>query len=138
MLCSGTFYSQQAIFYPLEAERRGATPSQYGGVFGMLMLAEFIFCKYLPTDKISEIGNCQVRYLLVKPLWKSDKSIFILRSAPLVGKYLPVVGVKLTYPLGAVTMALSFASFGCLYWVEDVNLFLTASYVLRCPPLLWD
>ena len=45
MLCSGTFYSQQGIFYPLEAERRGATPSQYGGVFGMLMLAEFIFCK---------------------------------------------------------------------------------------------
>ena len=65
--------------------------------------------------------------------WISDESIYILLSAPLVGKYLPVVGVKLTYPIGAVTMALSYASFGCLYWVEDVNIFLTVSYVLRCP-----
>ena len=40
--------------------------------------------------------------------------------------------MKLTYSLGALTMALSYSSFGCLYWVENVNIFLTASYVLRC------
>ena len=30
-------------FYPLEAEKKGATPSQYGFVFGIVNLTAFIF-----------------------------------------------------------------------------------------------
>ena len=35
--------SLQPPFYPLEAEKKGATPSQYGFVFGIANLAAFIF-----------------------------------------------------------------------------------------------
>ena len=35
--------SLQPPFYPSEAERKGATPSQYGFVYGTLSLAAFIF-----------------------------------------------------------------------------------------------
>ena len=39
----GLLISLQPPFYPSEAEKRGATPSQYGFVFGITNLAAFIF-----------------------------------------------------------------------------------------------
>ena len=39
----GLLLSLQPPFYPLEAELKGATPSQYGFVFGIANLAAFIF-----------------------------------------------------------------------------------------------
>ena len=39
----GLLLSLQPPFYPLEAEKKGATPSQYGFVFGIANLAAFIF-----------------------------------------------------------------------------------------------
>ena len=53
----GVCASLQATFYPLEAARKGATPAQFGAVFGIIHLSLFIF-------------------------------------GPLVGKYLPIWGVK--------------------------------------------
>jgi len=49
--CSAVCVSLQAPFYPAEAERKGATASQYGLVFGIFELTVFvsspIFGKYL-------------------------------------------------------------------------------------------
>ncbi|TRY80689.1 hypothetical protein TCAL_09016 [Tigriopus californicus] len=46
----GIIFSVQPAFYPKEAEAKGATPSQYGFVFGIVHLAAFvsapIFAKY--------------------------------------------------------------------------------------------
>ena len=39
----GLLISLQPPFYPKEAEERGASPSQYGFVFGITNLAAFIF-----------------------------------------------------------------------------------------------
>ena len=39
----GCILAIQPPFYPLEAEKKGARPSQYGFVFGMLNLTAFIF-----------------------------------------------------------------------------------------------
>ena len=39
----GLLISLQPPFYPQEAEKRGATPSQYGFVFGIASFAAFIF-----------------------------------------------------------------------------------------------
>lgn len=51
-------------FYPMEAEGKGATPSQYGFVFGIANLAAFI-------------------------------------SAPIFGRWGPIVGPKILYNSGA-------------------------------------
>lgn len=40
--CSAMCISLQAPFYPMEAERKGATPSQYGFVFGVFELVVFL------------------------------------------------------------------------------------------------
>ena len=39
----GLCASLQATFYPIEAEVKGATASQFGAVFGIIHLALFIF-----------------------------------------------------------------------------------------------
>ena len=39
----GLLLSLQPPFYPTEAEKKGATPSQYGFVFGIANLAAFLF-----------------------------------------------------------------------------------------------
>jgi MFS family permease len=45
--------SIQAPFFPIEAERKGSTPSEYGAVFGIIHLAMFLcgplFGKYMPV-----------------------------------------------------------------------------------------
>ena len=41
--CSGLCYSIQGPFYPAEAQKRGATPTQYGFVFGIFQLVVFVF-----------------------------------------------------------------------------------------------
>ena len=42
-LGSGLLLSLQPTFYPSEAENKGATPSQYGFVFGIANLSAFVF-----------------------------------------------------------------------------------------------
>ena len=54
-----------------------------------------------------------------------------ITPAPLIGKYLPVVGLRLAYSAGAITMGLSYASFAFLHWIEDVSIFLAVSYTIR-------
>ena len=39
----GLCLSVQATFYPIEAQLKGATPAQFGAVFGTVFLAVFIF-----------------------------------------------------------------------------------------------
>ena len=41
----GLCASLQATFYPIEAELKGATASQFGAVFGIIHLSLFIFGK---------------------------------------------------------------------------------------------
>lgn len=52
-LFAGIVYSLQAPFYPQEAEKKGATPTEYGLVFGVFELAMFvvspIYGKYVST-----------------------------------------------------------------------------------------
>ena len=39
----GLCASLQATFYPIEAESKGATPAQFGAVFGVIHLSLFTF-----------------------------------------------------------------------------------------------
>lgn len=52
-LFAGIVYSIQAPFYPQEAEKKGATPTEYGLVFGVFELTMFavspIYGKYVST-----------------------------------------------------------------------------------------
>jgi hypothetical protein len=45
--CSAICVSLQAPFYPNEAEKKGATPSQYGFVFGVFELTVFIVSPFV-------------------------------------------------------------------------------------------
>jgi len=93
--CSvGLCASLQATFYPIEADRKGATPAQFGPVFGIIHLSLFIF-------------------------------------GPLVGKYLPIWGVKTIFPAGFIINGGTFIMFGMLQWVTDCPTFLFFSYLIR-------
>ena len=54
--------SLQPPFYPLVAEQKGAVPSQYGFVFGMLSLTAFIFSPIFGTYG-NKLGSRTVFYL---------------------------------------------------------------------------
>lgn len=90
----GMMISLQPPFYPAEAERKGATPSQYGFVFGIANLAAFV-------------------------------------TAPLVSKYGAKIGPKLLCNFGAFLQASCTFAFGFLTFIENKNVFLGLSYLLR-------
>ena len=46
-LCNGMCVSLQAPFYPAEAERKGATATQYGLVFGIFELTVFLVSPFI-------------------------------------------------------------------------------------------
>ena len=50
--CWGLLLSLQPAFYPTEAEKKGATPSEYGLVFGIINLAALLF-----APVFSHFGN---------------------------------------------------------------------------------
>jgi len=53
--CSAVCVSLQAPFYPMMAESKGATPTQYGFVFGIFELTVFIVCPIYGTY-LNKIG----------------------------------------------------------------------------------
>ena len=59
-LCNGMCVSLQAPFYPAEAEKKGASATEYGLVFGIFELTVFIVSpfvgKMLPKVRISLIS----------------------------------------------------------------------------------
>ena len=60
-LCNGMCVSLQAPFYPAEAEKKGASATEYGLVFGIFELTVFIVSpfvgKMLPKVRISTISK---------------------------------------------------------------------------------
>ena len=52
-------------------------------------------------------------------------------AGPIVGKYLPVFGVRVIYPAGFLVDGSSFILFGLLQWVNNTSAFLVLSYVIR-------
>ena len=52
-------------------------------------------------------------------------------SAPIFGKYGTRIGPKLLYSGGAVVLGVCGVLFGFLEYVDDVNLFIGLSYLLR-------
>lgn len=50
---------------------------------------------------------------------------------PLVGKYLPIWGVKAIFPTGFLIDGGTFILFGLLQWVNDTTMFLVFSYLIR-------
>jgi len=90
----GLLIALQPPFYPYEAEKKGATPQQYGFVFGIFNLAAFL-------------------------------------SAPIFGKYGPKIGPKLLYSMGAAVLGVCGVLFGFLEYIEDAQLFIGLSYLLR-------
>ena len=53
--CSAICVSLQAPFYPHEAEMKGATPSQYGFVYGIFELTVFIVSPIIGKN-LSRLG----------------------------------------------------------------------------------
>ena len=51
--------------------------------------------------------------------------------APIFGRVGHKIGAKLLYNFGAYLQALSAIALGLLYYIEDVNLFIGLSYMLR-------
>lgn len=86
--------SLQPPFYPAEAEKKGATPSQYGFVFGAFNLAAFI-------------------------------------TAPIFARFGSRIGPRALYLVGAFGLGASGFSFAFLSFIEDTNLFIGFSYLLR-------
>ncbi|TRY62520.1 hypothetical protein TCAL_12376 [Tigriopus californicus] len=57
--CQAICVSLQAPFYPQEAEKKGATPTQYGLVFGVFELTVFIVSPYIGQN-INRMGGKRV------------------------------------------------------------------------------
>ena len=56
---------------------------------------------------------------------------FRLVLGPLVGKYLPLWGVKSIFSAGFIIEGGAFILFGLLHWVNDTVMFLVFSYLIR-------
>ena len=71
-LCNGMCVSLQAPFYPAEAEKKGASATEYGLVFGIFELTVFIVSpfigKILPKVMRIYIYQHSTTYFLVWPL----------------------------------------------------------------------
>ena len=113
----GCCASLQATFYPIEAASKGASPAQFGAVFGIIHLSLFTF------GKITTVRN--------RRYYCNYCIDIIMLAGPLVGKYLSVWGVRLIYPAGFLLDGLSFVVFGLLHWVQDTTTFLVLSYLIR-------
>jgi len=93
-LCNGMFVSLQAPFYPAEAERKGASATEYGLVFGIFELTVFIV-------------------------------------SPIIGKYLPRIGIDRAFIGGISITGLMCVAFGFLNRVGDCKSFIALSFVNR-------
>ena len=93
-LCNGMFVSLQAPFYPAEAERKGASATEYGLVFGIFELTVFLV-------------------------------------SPIMGKYLPRIGIDRAFIGGISITGLMCVAFGFLNRVSDGKSFIALSFVNR-------
>ena len=58
-LCNGMCVSLQAPFYPAEAEKKGASATQYGLVFGIFELTVFIVSPFV-GKLLPKVRKCQI------------------------------------------------------------------------------
>jgi len=86
--------SLQAPFYPAEAEKKGATASEYGLVFGIFELTVFLV-------------------------------------SPVIGRYLPQLGVNRAFSLGISTTGTMCILFGFLKFIEGPREFIGLSIAVR-------
>jgi len=93
-LCNGMTVSLLAPFYPAEAEEKGASPTQYGFVFGIFQLTAFIV-------------------------------------SPVIGRFLPRLGHRLTFSGGLGFTGLLNIMFGLLNLVDGVETFIALSFLVR-------
>jgi len=93
-LCNGMVVSLQAPFYPAEAEKKGASGTEYGLVFGIFELTVFIV-------------------------------------SPVIGKYLPRIGISRGFSGGISTTGLMCVAFGFLNRINNGNTFIALSFVIR-------
>lgn len=93
-LCNGMVVSLQAPFYPAEAEKKGASGTEYGLVFGIFELTVFIV-------------------------------------SPVIGKYLPRIGISRGFSGGISTTGLMCVAFGFLNRISDGKTFIALSFVIR-------
>jgi len=92
--CNGMCVSLQAPFYPAEAEKKGATASEYGLVFGIFELTVFLV-------------------------------------SPVIGRYLPQLGVNRAFSLGISTTGTMCILFGFLNFIEGPREFIGLSIAVR-------
>ena len=52
-------------------------------------------------------------------------------SGPLIGKFLPIWGIRIVYTIGIIVGGTSYVVFGVLQWVRDPVTILVLSYVIR-------
>lgn len=93
-LCNGMVVSLQAPFYPAEAEKKGASGTEYGLVFGIFELTVFI-------------------------------------ASPVIGKYLPRIGISRGFSGGISTTGLMCVAFGFLNRISNGKTFIALSLVIR-------
>jgi len=93
-LCNGMTVALLAPFYPAEAEKKGASPTQYGLVFGIFQLTAFLV-------------------------------------SPIIGKFLPKLGFRITFSGGLGLTGLLNILFGTLNLVEGVEAFIALSFLVR-------
>ena len=103
----------------------------------------WIFLPYLLLQ-VSD-GLCASIQSTIYPLESSKKGltasqigpvfgIFFLSQiifSPLIGRWMPIWGVKKLYPAGFILAGGTSVLFGLLQWVPDPTLFLVFSYLLR-------
>jgi len=92
--CNGMVVSLQAPFYPAEAEKKGASGTEYGLVFGIFELTVFLV-------------------------------------SPLLGKYLPSIGLGRGFSGGMATTGLMCVAFGFLNHIDHSMPFIALSLIIR-------
>ena len=109
-LCNGMCVSLQAPFYPAEAEKKGASATQYGLVFGIFELTVFIVSPI--------VGKLLPKVILRKLLVEFYSKLF-------------QIGISRAFSGGIMTTGTMCVGFGFLNRIPDANTFITFSFIIR-------
>ena len=109
-LCNGMCVSLQAPFYPAEAEKKGASATQYGLVFGIFELTVFIVSPI--------VGKLLPKVMLRKLFQLTQSKLF-------------QIGISRAFSGGIMTTGTMCVAFGFLNRIPDANTFITFSFIIR-------
>ncbi len=133
----GVSFSVLPPIYPEEAESKGASPSQYGFVFGITYLAALCSSERRKKSGQNMLAKCslhvkKLNFVLAYFFKKKLKFALEYFSAPFWTAWTESIGPKRVLVGSMVVRSLAGGVlFGLLHFIYSVDMFVGLSYILR-------